>query len=143
MEKVSKGQRVTITCQGLRVTGTVMSADHEFHYQNGQPPEVIGYLLEIQTDEGHYHYWKSLYDGGSITIHNEPELQVFEVRMHNWFDDEERFTWQSAKAQVYHCQSAEQADIFCQVLLDSDADVVEVRWNWRGSLQGHYVGKRS
>ena len=134
MEKVSVGQRVTIDCQGLTVTGTVISADHETRYKNGEW-EVIGYLIEIRTDEGHVHYWKSLLDGGSITIHK--PLQVFEVRLRHWFDGDT--SWEAIASREYRCDTEEQAHTFCQVLLQSDEDITAIRWNWKGSLQGHYL----
>ena len=135
MEKVTVGQRVTIECQGITVTGTVISADHEVRYKDGES-QVIGYLLEVRSDAGHMHYWKSLLDGGSITIHH-GELQVFEVRLRHWFDGST--SWESLTSKQYRCQTDEQAQNFCQVLLDSDADITQVRWNWKGSLQGHYL----
>jgi len=139
MEKVSKGQRVTITCHGLTVTGTVISADHEYRYESGKEPLITGYLLEIRTDEGHVHYWKSLIDGGSIVIHSEPALQDIEVRIRYWFDASEAFRWEQTKVHPYRCQTAQQANTFCQVLLWSDSDIVEIRWNRKGSYQGHYL----
>jgi hypothetical protein len=138
MDKVSVGQCVTINCQGLTITGTVISADHETRYKNGEW-EVIGYLIEVRTDEGHVHYWKSLIDGGSLTIH-EPSLQVFEVRMHHWFDGDT--PWEAITSHEYRCETVEQAHIFCQVLLQSDDDITAIRWNWKGSLQGHYLNSR-
>ena len=66
MRKAQKGDRVKVTCQGVTVTGKVETADHEYKYTQGQPPEVVGYLLEIRGDDGLPYYWKSLYDGGSI-----------------------------------------------------------------------------
>lgn len=136
MEKVTVGQRVTIECQGLTVTGTVVSADHEVRYKNGKS-EVIGYLLEVRSDEGRMHYWKSLIDGGSITIHQ--ELHVFEIRLRHWFDGSTR--WKLLLSKAYHCQTAEQANLFCQILLDSDPDITAIRWNWKGSQRGYYLEK--
>jgi hypothetical protein len=134
MEKVTVGQRVTITCQGLTVTGTVLSADHEIRYEKGME-EVIGYLLEVRSDEGQVHYWKSLIDGGNLTIHDSSS-KVFEVRLRYGFDEDT--LWESIASHEYRCQTDEQAHNFCQVLLQSNDDIAEIRWNWKGSLQGHY-----
>jgi hypothetical protein len=136
MEKVTVGQRVTIECQGMTVTGTVITADHEVRYKDGKS-EVIGYLLEVRTDAGRMHYWKSLLDGGSITIHPEASLQVIEVRIRYWFDGST--PWEALKCKEYRCHTAEQANTFCQVLLDSDEDITQIRWNRKGSKQGHYL----
>lgn len=141
MEKVSKGQRVTISCNGLTVTGKVISADHEYKYESGKEPIITGYLLEIRTDEGEACYWKSLIDGGTILIHPEEPLKDFDVRIRCWFDAKACFRWELAKAHTYRCRTAEQAHTFCQILLNSDDDIVEIRWNWKGSYQGHYLEK--
>ena len=135
MEKVIIGQRVTVTCQGLTVTGTVLSADHETRYKDGTW-EIVGYLLEIRSDEGHVHYWKSLIDGGSLTVHDSSS-KAFEVRLRNWLDENSR--WESIASHPYRCQTDEQAHNFCQILLQSDENIAEIRWNWKGSLQGHYL----
>ena len=135
MEKVSIGQRVTITCQGLTVTGTVLSADHETRYCNGEW-EIIGYLLEVRSDEGHIHYWKSLIDGGSLTIYDS-STKAFEVRMRYWLDQDAH--WKAIASHEYLCQTDEQAHNFCQILLQSDENIAEIRWNWKDSLQGHYL----
>ena len=66
--------------------------------------------------------------------------QVFEVRLRCWFDGST--AWESFTSKEYRCQTDEQAQTFCQVLLDSDADITQVRWNWKGSLQGHYLETR-
>ena len=135
MEKVTIGQRVTITCQGLSVTGTVFSADHETRYKDGTW-EIVGYLLEIRSDEGHVHYWKSLIDGGSLTIHDSSS-KAFEVRLRYGLDKNAR--WESIASHEYCCQTDEQAHSFCRILLQSDENIAEIRWNWKGSLQGHYL----
>ena len=126
---------MTITCQGLTVTGTVLSADHETRYKDGTW-EIVGYLLEIRSDEGHVHYWKSLIDGGSMTIHDS-STKLFEVRLRYWLDENAR--WESIASHEYCCQTDEQAHSFCQILLQSDENIAEIRWNWKGSLQGHYL----
>jgi hypothetical protein len=135
MEKVKIGQRVTITCQGLTVTGTVLSADHETRYKDGAW-EIVGYLIEIRSDEGHVHYWKSPIDGGNLTIH-ESSSKAFEVRLRYGLDENSR--WESIASHEYRCQTDEQAHSFCQILLQSDENIAEIRWNWKGSLQGHYL----
>ena len=136
MEKVSKGQRVTITCQGMTVTGTVISADHETRYQDGTW-EIIGYLLEIEADDGHVYYWKSLIDGGMITIHHQPEERIIEVRIR--ISDEKH--WKDLPAYEYCCLTSEEAHTFCRVLLRSTSHAPELRWNWKGSPQGYYIQK--
>ena len=133
MEKVSKGQRVTITCQGLTVSGTVISADHETRYHHGEW-EIIGYLLEVLSDEGHVHYWKSLIDGGKMTIHY--DIQVIEVRIRLEVED-----WLDLPVHEYLCKSSEEAAIFCRILFLSTPEAKGLRWNRKGSLQGYYLSK--
>lgn len=129
MEKVTVGQRVTISCCGLTVTGTVISADHETRYHNGVW-KVIGYLLEVRSDAGRVHYWKSLIDGGTLTIEQDPSEQVIEVRIRTAHVPQR---WQDLPAQTWRCETADEAQTFCRVLLRNNPQALELRWNWQGS----------
>lgn len=142
MQKIFPGQRVTITSQGLRVTGTVLSADHETRFENGKWV-VIGYLLEVLSDQGRMHYWKSLFDGGEIEIH--PDLafpeQTIEIRLRMQGDDR---PWNEipADCETRVCMDVQAGYLVLRLtllLMQEGQQIQEVRWNWQGSLQGHYL----
>lgn len=74
-------------------------------------------LLEVQKD----------HDASSVE-------GVIEVRI--------RFgvqSWMDIPASEWLCDSAEEANAFTRVLLRNTPGAIELRWNWHGSLQGHYV----
>lgn len=73
MEKVHVGQRATITCQGLTITGTIESVFHDYEFDHQEHKSfLVGYYIELRGDDGHIHYWKSQLDGGSMIVHPDP-----------------------------------------------------------------------
>lgn len=47
--------------------------------------------------------------------------------------------WEQCMARMFVVDSAAHADLVARALLHKE--VVEVRWNWAGTLQGYYVSK--
>lgn len=64
---ISKGDRITIAAQGIKVTGTVLNADW-------YDPE--GWYIEMNEANvpGGYSYWKQRYDGGKIVAINGKDI---------------------------------------------------------------------
>jgi hypothetical protein len=65
------------------------------------------------------------------------ELKAFEVR-YRWSTDT---SWERTDAEVYKADTDEDPAIFCKIMLNSIRGVKEIRWNWKGSLQGHYLSR--
>ncbi len=65
---ISVGDRITVKAQGLKVTGTVVTVEH-----NG--PDGWYIQMNEANVPGGFSYWKQGIDGGKIVEHNNKEVQ--------------------------------------------------------------------
>lgn len=49
--------------------------------------------------------------------------------------------WEDISPATYSCETQQEAYVLVSGLLPVITDVKELRWNWKGSRQGHYVLK--
>jgi len=63
-----------------------------------------------------------------------PDLLEVRVRLHG-----DLRNWDELPSRIYQCLFADLALVIVQGIADCIPDCREVRWNWLGSLQGHYV----
>jgi hypothetical protein len=68
------------------------------------------------------------------------ENQVIEYRIKTEANKNQK--WEALRKNQTACADTDEAKRICQVLLDSVPTALEIRWNWVGSTQGHYVSNR-
>jgi hypothetical protein len=76
-------------------------------------------------------------------VEDEPMGQVGELINVRVRQVDDARGWAALPVRSAWVQDAGEANEHCQAILDDDPMVQEVRWNWAGSTQGHYVWNRS